>query len=97
MTFSVENKTCRIGEGTREIGYRDIHSIMTAYEIEEIVLPESLQVIGDEAFFRLAGIETDPDPCRGAPYWCPSFLGSGKAGRTEGSRDRFLCGETRVL
>lgn len=51
MTFSVENKICRIGEGTREIGYRDIHSIMTAYEIEEIVLPESLQVIGDEAFF----------------------------------------------
>lgn len=51
MNFTVVDKKLVISHGETEITYHDIYHLTSSYDIDEIVLPETIKTIHDDAFF----------------------------------------------
>ena len=51
MKYVVEGKKLIIPEGITSIGFHDIYAYLKDDSIEEVVLPNSLEIIGDDTFF----------------------------------------------
>ena len=58
MECILKNQTLVVPEGTVRIGFRDICEIVHGNPVEEILLPQTLEVIEDGTFFDFTEIET---------------------------------------
>ena len=57
--FKVVGNVLVVCEGVIEIDYPSIYKVISdaSFEVEEVVLPDTLRVIGDDAFFDIPGIK----------------------------------------
>ena len=51
MKYTVADQKLIICYGETEITYRDMYSVISTYDIDEIVLPDTIKTIHDDAFF----------------------------------------------
>ena len=51
MKYAVADQKLIICHGETEITYRDLCSVISEYDIDEIVLPDTIKTIHDDAFF----------------------------------------------
>ena len=51
MKYTVADQKLIICHGETEITYRDMYSVLSEYDIDEIVLPDTIKTIHDDAFF----------------------------------------------
>ena len=75
MNCIIKNQTLIIPEGTVRIGFRDICDYIHNNAIKEILLPSSLEVIEDGAFFDLAEIEAITVPANVKEIGSQAFWG----------------------
>ena len=57
MKYSFADKKLIICYGETEITYRDMYSVISKYDIEEIVLPDTIKTIHCDAFFDFSEIK----------------------------------------
>lgn len=57
MNFTLIDKKLVVDDGETEITHRDINYAASHYDINEIVLPETIKTIHDDAFFDCSDIK----------------------------------------